>query len=191
MGTKRASPDGDLGGPPLKQTKLHFSRSMAQATSATNTKTKPKDLKAAHVEAVEEEAQADATVEQGEKGSSKNAATNPVVFASNFTITEITGDIFDAPDNTVIIHACNCMGSWGAGIALAFKQRYPKAFQAYTQHCKSQDPTSLIRTALLILLWKPKDRATTLAVYLQAKGLERVETLRHKYLRTLDRLWRI
>ncbi|KAF2143851.1 uncharacterized protein K452DRAFT_285889 [Aplosporella prunicola CBS 121167] len=50
-------------------------------------------------------------------------------------IKETVGDIFDAPDNAVLIHACNCIGSWGAGIALAFKQKYPKAFSFYRGFC--------------------------------------------------------
>ena len=69
---------------------------------------------------------------------------------------EVTGDIFDAPDGTVIIHACNCVGSWGAGIAAAFKKNYPNAFKGYQAHCKKSDPEELIKTALLI---PPKDGA--------------------------------
>ncbi len=53
-------------------------------------------------------------------------------------ILEETGDIFDAPPNAVIIHACNCDGSWGGWIAKAFKQRYPKAFGEYVRICKEK-----------------------------------------------------
>jgi ADP-ribose 1''-phosphate phosphatase len=70
--------------------------------------------------------------------------------SKNFHITDRIGDIFDAPDGAVIIHACNCLGSWAAGIAAAFKQRYPKAFAKYVQHCKMNTPDSLWGTALLI-----------------------------------------
>ena len=57
-------------------------------------------------------------------------------------ITEVIADIFDAPEDSVLIRefcaimilkwklhtnykidACNCQGSWGAGVALAFKER--------------------------------------------------------------------
>lgn len=34
---------------------------------------------------------------------------------NKFVVTERIGAIFEAPDNTVIIHACNCLGSWNAG----------------------------------------------------------------------------
>lgn len=52
---------------------------------------------------------------------------------------EVTADIFDAPDHAVLIHACNTQGSWGAGIAKAFKVRYPKAFTRYKKFCKEND----------------------------------------------------
>ncbi|KAK6357440.1 ADP-ribose 1''-phosphate phosphatase [Orbilia javanica] len=63
----------------------------------------------------------------------------------------IHGDIFAAPENSVLIHACNCQGSWGAGIAFAFKQRYPEAYAVYHSHCTSvSNRASLVGTALLI-----------------------------------------
>jgi ADP-ribose 1''-phosphate phosphatase len=122
---------------------------MAGSTSApaTNGDTEPEDHKAAKAEA---EAQAHTTTAKDAETSNKNSTTSIDVPTANFTITEITGDIFDAADNTVVIHACNCLGSWGAGIALAFKQRYPKAYKIYNDHCNLQTPTSLIGTALLI-----------------------------------------
>jgi ADP-ribose 1''-phosphate phosphatase len=65
-------------------------------------------------------------------------------------LVEEEGDIFAAPPNTVLVHACNCIGSWGAGIALAFKKRYPEAFKLYQRHCKSTSPDELFGSALLI-----------------------------------------
>ncbi|KAH8602188.1 hypothetical protein B0O99DRAFT_605865 [Bisporella sp. PMI_857] len=65
-------------------------------------------------------------------------------------VTEKVGAIFEAPQNTVIIHACNCVGSWSAGIAAAFKQRYPRAFIYHKRHCDNHTPSDLIGTALLI-----------------------------------------
>lgn len=64
-------------------------------------------------------------------------------------IVEEIGDIFSAPPNTLIIHACNCDGSWGGGIAKAFKDRYPKAYDEYAKHCE-QHGHSLLSTAQLI-----------------------------------------
>ncbi|KAL2006832.1 hypothetical protein VTN00DRAFT_9500 [Thermoascus crustaceus] len=56
---------------------------------------------------------------------------------SSNMITEIEGDLFDAPDGAVLIHACNCKGSWGAGIARAFRDKYPAACEVYRSHCRS------------------------------------------------------
>lgn len=70
--------------------------------------------------------------------------------SDGFQIIEKVGAIFEAPDNTIIIHACNCMGSWSAGIADAFKQRYPRAYEVYKEHCENNTPASLIGTSLLI-----------------------------------------
>ncbi|PYI07164.1 hypothetical protein BO78DRAFT_469442 [Aspergillus sclerotiicarbonarius CBS 121057] len=51
-------------------------------------------------------------------------------------VSEIQGNIFDAPDGAGLIHACNCRGSWGKGIAKAFRERYPAAYEIYRSHCR-------------------------------------------------------
>jgi ADP-ribose 1''-phosphate phosphatase len=66
------------------------------------------------------------------------------------TVVEKVGDLFDAPDEAVLIHACNCIGLWGAGIAAAFKTRYPEAFIEYREHCRSNEVENLNGSALLI-----------------------------------------
>ncbi|KAL2871815.1 uncharacterized protein BJX67DRAFT_88216 [Aspergillus lucknowensis] len=65
------------------------------------------------------------------------------ITASN--IREAEGDLFDAPDGTALIHACNCQGSWGKGIAQAFRIKYPAAFTVYKSHCDNylKDPQDL------------------------------------------------
>ncbi|KAK4122848.1 ADP-ribose 1''-phosphate phosphatase, partial [Parathielavia appendiculata] len=65
-------------------------------------------------------------------------------------ITKRIGDIFAAPPNTVLIHACNAVGSWGGGIALAFRNHYPSEFRIYRAHCARSAPDRLVGTALLI-----------------------------------------
>ncbi|KAF2010205.1 hypothetical protein BU24DRAFT_428218 [Aaosphaeria arxii CBS 175.79] len=62
------------------------------------------------------------------------------------------GDMFAAPPNTVLIHACNTQGSWGAGIAAAFRIKYPEAYKVYRSHClRSREPQrALTSTCLLI-----------------------------------------
>ena len=66
------------------------------------------------------------------------------------TLSESTGDIFAAPPDTLLIHACNCEGSWGGGIAVAFKNHYPKSYEVYAHYCATHTPDELAGTALLI-----------------------------------------
>ncbi|KAK6000965.1 hypothetical protein QM012_003048 [Aureobasidium pullulans] len=70
--------------------------------------------------------------------------------APNVVVTEHKGNLFDAPPNTLLLHACNCMGVWGAGIALALKKNYPHHFKRYKEHCESTSPNLLLSTCLLI-----------------------------------------
>lgn len=62
----------------------------------------------------------------------------------------VPGILFQAPRGSILIHACNTVGSWGAGIAKAFKSRYPEAFEVYRDHCKEHHPNDLIGTCLII-----------------------------------------
>ncbi|KAF7186502.1 ADP-ribose 1''-phosphate phosphatase [Pseudocercospora fuligena] len=68
---------------------------------------------------------------------------------TTLTLTESTGNIFSAPPNTLLIHACNTEGSWGAGIAAAFKSHYPSAYEIYHDHCH-MNGGELWKKALLI-----------------------------------------
>jgi len=42
------------------------------------------------------------------------------------TTTEVVGNLLTAPHGAILVHACNTLGSWGAGIALAFRGKYPE-----------------------------------------------------------------
>ncbi|KAL3448682.1 hypothetical protein BJX65DRAFT_274181 [Aspergillus insuetus] len=50
-------------------------------------------------------------------------------------VKEIVGDLFDMPEGTALIHACNCKGTWGGGIAKTFYKKYPAAFKVYQSFC--------------------------------------------------------
>ncbi|KAH6613939.1 hypothetical protein C7974DRAFT_404097 [Boeremia exigua] len=53
------------------------------------------------------------------------------------------GDMFgDVPKGCVLIHACNTQGHWGAGIAKAFKQQYPKAYAEHHRFCAKEHTKS-------------------------------------------------
>lgn len=47
-----------------------------------------------------------------------------------------SGDLF-ALDADILVNTVNCKGVMGAGIALAFKTRYPEMFQDYQRKCKA------------------------------------------------------
>jgi ADP-ribose 1''-phosphate phosphatase len=71
------------------------------------------------------------TTEQPKLGTPSATASKPQTLALSTHI----GNIFAAPPLTVLIHACNTQGSWGAGIAAAFRVNYPVAFTIYRRHC--------------------------------------------------------
>ncbi|KAF8073563.1 hypothetical protein FPV67DRAFT_753041 [Lyophyllum atratum] len=64
-------------------------------------------------------------------------------------IVHTIGDLFAAPQGAILVHACNTVGSWGGGIALAFRDNYPAQFEVYKAHCKAHGQ-SLLGTCLLI-----------------------------------------
>ncbi|KAJ7091866.1 hypothetical protein B0H15DRAFT_834307 [Mycena belliarum] len=64
-------------------------------------------------------------------------------------ILHIKADLFAAPAGAILVHACNTKGSWGGGIALAFRQKYPAAFVKYRDTCKKEG-AELLGTCLLI-----------------------------------------
>jgi ADP-ribose 1''-phosphate phosphatase len=166
MSTKRSiSPPGAARA--LKQTKLHFGKKMATpADNQPQHRMSTKEEEPTEAGKFSKPSQNDSDVENENTPAvslaqevttkeTKETLPPPETLqlppnSKKFVITDRVGDIFDAPDNAVIIHACNCLGSWAAGIAAAFRQRYPKAFAKCVQHCKTNTPNSLWGTALLI-----------------------------------------
>ncbi|KAL2853363.1 hypothetical protein BJY01DRAFT_259108 [Aspergillus pseudoustus] len=65
----------------------------------------------------------------------RSSKTLRLFMATSSKVTEIQGDLFQAPENAALIHACNCKGSWGSGIAASFKSKYPAAFKVYKAFC--------------------------------------------------------
>lgn len=79
------------------------------------------------------------------KGSEVTNATT-----ARIKVTSSRTDLFASPPNTVICHATNAQGTWGAGIAAAFRTKYPQAFTLYAAHCKKWPSSTLLGTTLLI-----------------------------------------
>ena len=51
-------------------------------------------------------------------------------------ITEVKGNLFDAPKGALLAHACNTRGTWNAGVAAYFARLYPEYYKAYAAHCE-------------------------------------------------------
>lgn len=50
----------------------------------------------------------------------------------------VSGDIFQSKCEA-IVNPVNCIGVMGAGLALAFKERYPENFDAYKKACETKE----------------------------------------------------
>lgn len=68
------------------------------------------------------------------------------------TLTSRKDDLFAHPTPALLIHACNCLGLWGQGVARTFFLKYPHHFQQYKAHCQefASEREILLGTALLI-----------------------------------------
>ncbi|KAG9203855.1 ADP-ribose 1''-phosphate phosphatase [Epicoccum nigrum] len=64
------------------------------------------------------------------------------------------GDMLaDAPEDCLLVHACNTQGVWGSGIAKAFKEQYRKAYAAHRIYCtKEHNIANPVRTGTAQLL---------------------------------------
>lgn len=62
----------------------------------------------------------------------------------------VKGNLFNAPEESIICHAVNCYGVWGAGIALQFAKRFPWSFKEYQKICANKTSTELLGTTSLI-----------------------------------------
>lgn len=67
------------------------------------------------------------------------------------------GDLFQLTETVakgeplLLAHACNCLGYWGNGIALTFKNKYPGSYKLYYSYCKHfQTPYDILGTSLII-----------------------------------------
>ncbi|KAJ6521934.1 hypothetical protein DFH09DRAFT_1286991 [Mycena vulgaris] len=78
-----------------------------------------------------------------------SSSQSPAPAALPNKITHVKADLFAAPSGSILVHACNTKGSWGAGIAAAFQQKYPGAFAKYKNTCKKHG-AALLGTCLLI-----------------------------------------
>lgn len=64
-------------------------------------------------------------------------------------VTIVKGDLFSAPEGSIICHAVNTKGVWGAGIAKQFARKYPIAYEFYKGICQEYGK-SLVGTCLVL-----------------------------------------
>lgn len=63
----------------------------------------------------------------------------------------LSGDMFKlAEPDSVLVHAVNCRGVWGKGVAAQFKKRFPKAFLEYQRICNTYSPDELVGSCFVI-----------------------------------------
>ena len=53
----------------------------------------------------------------------------------------IKGDIFHTPGLRAYAHGCNCAGGMDAGVAVAFKKRWPRMYEEYRLRCEQKQLT--------------------------------------------------
>lgn len=106
------------------------------------------------------------------------------------TLTYIRGDLFEAAkshDKRVLLgHACNCRGFWGAGIAVAFRARYPQAYKQYRDHCRNASrPQDLLGSALLL---PTDDNVIVVCLFTSVYGKEPPEVIAQNTAKALEDL---
>ncbi|KXS95472.1 hypothetical protein AC578_6861 [Pseudocercospora eumusae] len=113
-----------------------ITRQAPKRTKTSNTASKPQRRSKASTDQTKSTTN-EASFQLQEKDTTTTQQSTHDPSTQTLKLTESTGDIFSAPPNTLIIHACNTEGSWGAGIAAAFKSHYPSAYEIYHDHCHS------------------------------------------------------
>lgn len=59
----------------------------------------------------------------------------------------VKSDLFYFAKPTYYCHAVNCYGSWGAGVAREFRNKFPKSYESYQNMCeKGVEPGSVFIT---------------------------------------------
>lgn len=58
----------------------------------------------------------------------------------SFRMDERQIELRDLPAGAYLVHATNCLGVWGAGVAAAIRDVFPGAYARYLEHCSSFTP---------------------------------------------------
>jgi O-acetyl-ADP-ribose deacetylase (regulator of RNase III) len=92
------------------------------------------------------------------------------------------GDLFNAEGIRAYAHGCNCAGSMEAGIASAFRKKWPAMFEDYRAHCDDR------RFHLGdVLVWTDKDETIfSLAIQEHWKQKAQIAALTRAIRRTVE-----
>jgi ADP-ribose 1''-phosphate phosphatase len=72
--------------------------------------------------------------------------------ANGFKLKHVTGDLATiGPQNAVLIHACNCFGKWGTGVATALGKAYPKLVQTCQEYIRDHPVEEILGTC--VIMW--------------------------------------
>lgn len=136
---------------PNKRRRVDPSKESTTDDSRQNKKQKPESTLKSSTPSTSEPTK-NPTPKTSSPTSKSNPNTNPQTTPSNshLTLTHRRASLFDSPPSTLLCHATNAQGTWGAGIAAAFRRTYPSAFKIYAEHCKSHKTSDLLGTILLI-----------------------------------------
>ena len=140
---------GQASSAPAKRRRLNTSESSAVDHDDQNRKSSKSSAKA-KIEDQDSSTESESTKEPKSKNAITTSQQQPPPTANHITLTHHQADLFTAPPLTLVCHATNAQGTWGAGIAAAFKKHYPAAFKMYATHCAKWPTHTLLGTTLLI-----------------------------------------
>jgi ADP-ribose 1''-phosphate phosphatase len=140
---------GQASSAPAKRRRLNTSESSAVDYDDENPKSSKSSAKA-KIKDQDSSTESESTKEPKSKNAITTSQQQPPPTANHITLTHHQSDLFTAPPQTLLCHAPNAQGTWGAGIAAAFKKHYPAAFKIYATHCAKWPTHTLLGTTLLI-----------------------------------------
>jgi ADP-ribose 1''-phosphate phosphatase len=144
---------GQASSAPAKRRRLNTSESLAVVDHDDENKKPSESSAKAKITDQDSSTESETTKEpklnNSIKASQQNkSSTSPS--SNHITLTHHQADLFTAPPLTLLCHATNAQGTWGAGIAAAFKKHYAAAFKIYATHCAKWPTHTLLGTTLLI-----------------------------------------
>lgn len=95
-----------------------------------------------------------------------------------FQLRDTHTTVEDLPPNTILLHACNCVGRWGSGVAKDIAEAYPRAAAVYARHCRANNPETLVGRCLLIQPQPGEQRAVWIACLFTSRGYGRASARR-------------